>query len=160
MKYLAAALVLALAACGQSAQTAPASQQEAAGALRVENAWAAPTPGGVEVSAGYLTVVNGTAAEDALVGASSPRAARVEVHEMTMEGGVMQMRAVERLVIPAGGSLELAPSGRHLMFFGVTQPFAEGETIPVTLTFEHAGTIEVALPVQRAGAASASHGEH
>lgn len=160
MRYLAAVLFLALAACGQSAQTSSAPQQEAASSLQVENAWAAPTPGGVEVSAGYLTIVNGAAADDTLISAASPRAERVELHEMTMEGGVMQMRAAERIVIAAGGSLELAPGGRHLMFFGVAQPFAEGETIPVTLTFEHAGAIDVSLPVQRPGGASAAHGGH
>jgi copper(I)-binding protein len=156
MKYLAAALVLALAACGETSEQAPAANP----VLHVENAWAAPTPGGVDVSAGYLTLVNDTTAEDALVSASSPRAERVEVHEMTMEGGVMQMRAAPRLPIPAGGSVELAPSGRHLMFYGVAQPFAEGETIPVRLTFERAGAIDVSLPVRRPGASQAAHGGH
>jgi copper(I)-binding protein len=157
MKYLAAALCLVLAACGQSSQT-PAAQQHA-GTLHVENAWAAPTPGGVEVSAGYLTVVNDTSGADALIGASSPRAASVEVHEMTMDGGEMQMRAVPRFDIAAGESLEFAPGRRHLMFMGVSQPFAEGETIPVRLTFEHAGAIDVSLPVQRQRA-NAGHDGH
>lgn len=155
MKLLAVALLIALAACGDAREQPPAAR-EAPATLRVEEAWATPTPGGVDVSAGYLTLVNDTAAEDVLVSASSPRAGRVEIHEMAMEGGVMQMRAVDRLAIPAGGSIELAPSGRHLMFYGVTQPFAEGETIPVTLTFEHAGAIDVSLPVQRPGATHGS----
>lgn len=156
MKYLAAGLLLALAACGQTSGQAPAANP----ILHVEDAWAAPTPGGVDVSAGYLTLVNETTAEDALVSASSPRADRVEVHEMTMEGGVMQMRAVARLPIPAGERVALAPSGRHLMFYGVVQPFAEGETIPVRLTFEHAGDIDVSLPVRRPGASPAEHSDH
>ena len=159
MKYSAAALLIALAACGQAGQPAPAEQEAPAAAVQIENAWAAPTPGGVDVSAGYLTLVNDTVTEDALVSASSPRAERVEVHEMTMEGGVMQMRAVARLVIPAEQSVELAPNGRHLMFYGVTQPFAAGETIPVRLTFEHAGDVDVSLPVRRPGA-STEHGAH
>jgi copper(I)-binding protein len=79
---------------------------------------------------------------------------------MTMQDGVMQMRAVERLAVPAGGSIELAPSGRHLMFYGVAQPFAEGEAIPVRLTFEHAGAMDVSLPVRRPGASHADHGGH
>ena len=156
MRFLAAALMIALAACGQTSERA--AQQAPVAALRVDNAWAAPTPGGVDVSAGYLMLVNATAAEDVLVGVSSPRAARVEVHEMTMQDGVMQMRAVERLAVPAGGSIELAPSGRHLMFYGVAQPFAEGEAIPVRLTFERAGEMDVSLPVRRPGASHAGHG--
>jgi copper(I)-binding protein len=160
MRIFAAALLIALAACGQPSEAPPATQEAPAAVLHVENAWAAPTPGGVDVSAGYLTLVNDTAAEDALLSASSPRAERVEVHEITMEGGVMQMRAVARLAIPAGQSIELAPSGRHLIFYGVTQPFAAGETIPVRLTFEHAGAVDVSLPVRRPGAPSAEHGGH
>jgi copper(I)-binding protein len=77
-----------------------------------------------------------------------------------MDGGVMQMRAVARLAIPPGQSIELAPNGRHLMFYGVRQPFAAGETILVRLTFEHAGEIDVSLPVRRPGASPADHNEH
>ncbi|HET9230117.1 MAG TPA: copper chaperone PCu(A)C [Vitreimonas sp.] len=160
MRRLAAALFVALAGCGQAPETPSAAQEAPAGRLHVENAWAAPTPGGVDVSAGYLTLVNGAPTEDILLGVSSPRADRVEVHEMTMEGGVMQMRAVERLAIAPGQSIELAPNGRHLMFYGVTQPFAADETIPVRLTFEHAGAIDVSLPVRRPGASTAEHGGH
>ncbi len=156
MRILAVSLFFALAACGQ----APHAPEDARGALHAENAWAAPTPGGADVSAGYLTLVNDTAAEDALVGASSARAERVEVHEMAMQDGVMQMRAVARLAIPANGSIELSPGGRHLMFFGVARPFAEGETIPVRLRFDGAGEIDVLLPVRRPGSAQAGHGDH
>ncbi|HYD71578.1 MAG TPA: copper chaperone PCu(A)C [Candidatus Binatia bacterium] len=160
MRILIAALLVALTACGQPSETPRGAEEAPAAALRAENAWAAPTPGGVDVSAGYLTLVNDAAAEDVLLSASSARAERVEVHEMTMEGGVMQMRAVARLAIPAGQSVELAPSGRHLMFYGVTQPFAVGETIPVRLTFERAGDIDVSLPVRRPGASTAEHNGH
>jgi periplasmic copper chaperone A len=156
MRTLLTALALGLAACGAPAQTA-AQPGRSAVTLRVEHAWAAPTPGGVDVSAGYLTIANGTAAEDRLLRAVSPRAARVELHEMTMEGDVMRMRAVDALAIPAGGSIELTPSGRHLMFFGVTQPFVEGEAIPLRLTFERAGELDVSLPVRRQTASHSGH---
>jgi periplasmic copper chaperone A len=160
MRILAAALFVVLTACGQPSEAPTGAEEAPAAVPHVEDAWAAPTPGGVDVSAGYLTLVNDTPAEDALVSASSPRAERVEVHEMTMEGGVMQMRAVARLAIAPRQSIELAPNGRHLMFYGVTQPFTVGETIPVRLTFEHAGEVDVSLPVQRPGASSAEHGGH
>ncbi len=159
MRLLAAALLVGLAGCGPSSETVQPAQHEAVAELRIEDAWAAPTPGGVEVSAGYFTAINGTAEEDALIGASSPRAARVEVHETVMQDGVMQMRPMSRAPIPAGQSLELAPGGRHLMFFDVDQPFTEGETIPVRLRFERAGELTVSLPVHRRGPEEA-HDSH
>jgi copper(I)-binding protein len=126
--------------------------------LAIEEAWAAPTPAGVDVSAGYLTIVNGTAAEDHLLGATSPRAERVELHEMSMDGAVMRMRPVDTLTIAPGEHVELGPGGMHLMFYGVTEPFTEGQDIPVQLTFETAGAINVTLPVRRA--APESHATH
>jgi len=158
MRSLAAALLLALAACGAPADAPPAAQP--AQALHIDNAWAPPTPRGVDVSAGYLTITNNSSADDALIGASSARAERVEVHEMTMQDGVMQMRPAARLPISAGDSIALAPGGRHLMFFGVAPPFAEGETIPVRLTLERAGAIDVSLPVRHPSAASPRHDGH
>ena len=133
-----AALLLGLAACGSNAR-----------GLRVENGWASPTPGGVDVSAGYLTIVNDTNTSDRLLSASTPRATRADLHEMSMAGAVMQMRPSGPVGIPAHGRVMLAPGGTHLMFNGVTQPFALGETIPVQLTFEHAGVVNAELPVSR-----------
>jgi len=158
MRMLAALLVLTFAsACGAPQQPEPAETAASAATLQLADAWAAPTPSGVDVSAGYLTIVNGTGAEDRLMSASSPRAERVELHEMSMDGGVMRMRAMEAVAIPAGGEAEFAPGGRHLMFFGVAQPFIPGEEIPVTLTFANAGPIEVTLPVRARD--SAAHGD-
>ncbi len=146
---IALSLLIAVAACGAPASQPSAHEVEASPTVIVSDPWASPTPSGVDVSAGYLTIANGTGAEDHLLGATSPRAARVEIHEMTMDGAVMRMRALERLSIPAHGAAQLGPGGAHLMFFGVGEPFAEGQSIPVRLVFEHAGTIDVALPVHR-----------
>ncbi|MEZ5958895.1 MAG: copper chaperone PCu(A)C [Hyphomonadaceae bacterium] len=121
----------------------------AGAALSAGDAWAAPTPAGVDVAAGYLTITNSTGAPDHLLSATSPRAQRVEVHEMSMDGAVMRMRALNRLEIPAHGTVRLGPGGNHLMFFGVSEPFAQGQDIPVRLVFEHAGVVEVTLPVRR-----------
>jgi periplasmic copper chaperone A len=131
-----------LAACG--APQAPQTH-----GLLVEAGWASPTPGGVNVSAGYLTIVNDSDTADQLTGASSPRASNVSLHEMSMDGPVMQMRDVAQIDVPAHDRVTLAPSGMHLMFNGVTTPFGEGEHIPVQLTFAHAGAVSVDLPVSR-----------
>lgn len=159
MRAFLCALALSLtAACGAPQQTAeePATDEISSVRLQVLDTWASPTPGGVDVSAGYLTIANEGENADRLISASSPRAARVEIHEMIMDGAVMQMRPVTALEIAPGERVELAPGGRHLMFFGVTQPFTPGEEIPVQLTFEHGGVMDIALPVQ----AGSSQGQH
>lgn len=149
-------LIAVATACGAPTSQSSAHEMHAEAALTVHDAWAAPTPSGVDVAAGYLTISNGTAAQDRLVSATSPRAERVEVHEMTMNGAVMQMRPVARLDVPAGGDVQLGPGGMHLMFYGVSEPFVAGQTIPLHLVFERAGAIDVELPVQRT--APHSHG--
>lgn len=143
MRTLIVSFALLAAACG-------APQQSAAPApgVTISDAWASATPGGVSVSAGYLTIANGGDAADQLTGASTPRAGRVELHTMSMNNGVMEMNQIPSVEIPAGGSASFAPGGNHLMFIDVTQPFAEGEEIPVTLTFANAGEVQVSLPVR------------
>lgn len=142
------------ASCGApEPERAPAQ----APAIEISDAWASPTPPGVAVSAGYLTITNTQASNDALVAVTTARAARAEAHEMAMEDGVMRMRAVETLPIPAGGAVTLAPGGLHLMFYDVAPPFTAGESIDVTLRFEHAGEIVATLPVRPR---ESSHGGH
>lgn len=145
-------LAALVAACGAPPGSAPAHDERARAALTVQDAWAAPTPAGVDVAAGYATISNGTNVADHLLSASSPRAERVEIHEMSMDGAVMQMRMVERLEIPARGEVQLNPGGMHFMFSGVTAPFEAGQTIPVRLVFESAGTLDIDLPVGQPGA--------
>lgn len=152
MRNVVLLLCLAFAAaCGAPQQTASTTDAPAASSVEIRDAWASATPGGVAVAAGYMTIANPGAADE-LVSASSPRAARIEIHEMTMDGTVMRMRQVEgALAIPAGGDVTLGPGGLHLMFMDVTQPFVEGETVPVTLTFSGAGEVQVDLPVRAGG---------
>jgi hypothetical protein len=152
MKHPFFAFALMLAACAPAAP--PAAQAQVANGIEVRDAWAAPTPGDVDVAAGYLTIVNRGREADRLVAIESARAARVEVHEMSMDGAVMRMRPLAGLDIPAGGQAALRPSGNHLMFIDITQAFVAGESIPVRLQFERAGAVEVQLPVRR----GASHG--
>ena len=133
----------------------PAPQQAR---IEVTETWASPTPGGADISAGYLTITNHGAEADRLVSAESARASSVELHSMDMEGGVMRMRAIDGAAIAPGEALTLAPGGEHLMFVGLTAPFTEGEVIPVRLHFEKVGDIDVSLPVRRPGATQTGHG--
>ncbi|MBU1304386.1 MAG: copper uptake system-associated protein [Alphaproteobacteria bacterium] len=109
------------------------------------------------VGGGFLSIENTGTDADRLVSASSPAAGAVQIHEMAMQGDVMKMRELgEGLEIPAGQTVVLAPGGFHLMFMGLKQAFVEGETVPVTLVFEKAGTVDVELSVQGVAADGAA----
>lgn len=119
--------------------------------VQIENAWARATPPAARIAGGYVTIRNAGTAADRLVGASSPAAARVELHVVSMEGGVMKMRQVNGLPLPAKGVLELKPGAAHLMFVDIKRPFKAGDAVPVTLRFERAGERRVELRVRPLG---------
>lgn len=129
----------------------------------VSGAWARATPPGVETGAVYLTIVNGTT-RDALVAARSDAARTVELHGSMQTNGVLEMRKIERRELAPGETLQLAPLGAHLMLIGLAAPLVPGRDIAVTLIFEHAGTVDVTVPVVDARAApptaSHEHGHH
>ncbi|MQW73420.1 DUF1775 domain-containing protein [Sinorhizobium medicae] len=114
---------------------------------------------GAKVGGGGFLVKNNGSVDDRLIAVESPAAGRVELHEMTMENDVMKMRKLdEGIAVPAGETVELKNGGLHLMFMEVEKPFAEGDTVPVTLTFEKAGKVEYVLPVgTAAGGAHSGH---
>jgi copper(I)-binding protein len=114
------------------------------------------------VGGGFLTIENTGTEADRLISATSTVAGDTQIHEMKMEGDVMKMRQLtDGIEIPAGETVELAPGGLHIMFLDLNQPFVEGETVTVTLTFEKAGTVEVPLPVMAAAAdGPAEHAGH
>lgn len=102
--------------------------------LRVENAWVRATVPAQKATGAFMTLTS--PAEAALVGATSPIAAHVEVHESSMHGGVMQMRAVGRVRLPAGRSVEMKPGGYHVMLMGLTKSIAAGDDVPIALAIE------------------------
>lgn len=103
--------------------------------------------------AAYVTIHGGDSG-DKLVSVSSPRAKHVALHSMTMQGDVMRMRKMEAIEVPAKGEVTLAPGGLHLMLEGMSSPLKQGETIPLVLEFEKAGTRNVEAPVRGPGARS------
>lgn len=118
------------------------------GDLTIAGYWVKAMLPGQPVAGGFLSVTNKGTADDKLVSAASPKSGRIELHEMAMKGDVMEMRAIEGgIAIPAGATVELAPGGLHVMFFDVTETFKDGDMVPVTLTFEKAGAVELMLPV-------------
>ncbi len=102
-----------------------------------------------------------------LVAGSSPVAGVVEIHEMTMDGSTMRMRAIPSLDLPAGKAVELKPGGYHVMLMDLKQPLKAGDTVPVSLVVERAGgqreTLELKAVVRAmagTGAAKDPHGHH
>jgi copper(I)-binding protein len=133
---LLALAALAVCACDQA--------RPAAG-VQVEDAYLPAPPG--DVAAVYFRVRDRSGAGDTLVGVQSPRAAAM-LHQTVIEGGTAQMRPAEDgLPVPPGGVLELRPGGAHVMLMGISEPLAVGETVPLELHFERAGTVTVQAPV-------------
>jgi copper(I)-binding protein len=127
------------------------------GPLEIEHPWARPSTG--KTGAAYFVIRNDGKSDDALLKVECARAAKVQVHEMKMDGAIMRMRAVERLAIPAGGAVSVAPGGLHVMLVGLTGPLKDGEAFPMTLVFEKAGSIVVSVKVETPAATpDAGHG--
>ena len=120
------------------------------GQLEIKAPWARATPRQAQNDAAYLTIVSPTT--DRLTAASSPVAKKAEPHTMSMEGGVMRMRPLTAIDIPAGQTVTLSPGGTHIMLLGLTQPLREGQSFPLTLSFDHAGQREVTVVIEKAGA--------
>ena len=118
----------------------------AAAQVTVSDAWVRGTVAGQTTTGAFMQL---KAATDAtLVGASSPVAQVVEIHEMRMDGGMVKMSAVERLPVPAGKTVTLAPGGYHVMLMGMTRPLKDGDTVPLTLTFEEKGGRKTSVDVK------------
>ena len=136
-----------------------AAHEEKAGDVTIVHPWSRPAPQG-QNGVIYLGIRNGGAADDHLIGVSTPLATKVELHKSTMEDGIHRMEKVENIVVPAGGSVELAPGGLHVMLIGLKFMLMAEETIPVTFTFEHAGDITTGVAVETRGGADHSDAGH
>jgi copper(I)-binding protein len=131
----------------------------AAGAAppKVTDAWSRPAAQG-STGAGFMTMTGGGAA-DALVGAASPWARSVSIHQSRVAGGVASMAEVARVPAPAGARVVFAPGGYHLMFMGLTRPLKAGDRLPATLVFASGAKVEAAFVV-RVGPPAAGHAHH
>lgn len=121
--------------------------------VTVSDAWVRATVPVQKTAGAFLTLQSVKAAR--LVGASSPAAGSVEMHQMEMSGQTMKMHAVDGIDLPAGQKVDLAKAGYHLMFLGLKQQMKEGDMVPVTLTVEDAAhkrdTMIVNVPVKPMG---------
>jgi copper(I)-binding protein len=130
------------------------------GDLTIKDVWARATPKGAAVGVGYLTIENDGANPDRLTGVAVDFAT-VQIHEMTMNKDVMEMRQVnDGVEIPAHKAVTLKPGGYHLMFVELKQPLVKGQSFKATLTFERAGKASVEFPVLPVGSAGPGGAEH
>ena len=128
------------------------------GDLTVSHAWTRATPPNAKAGGGFVTITNNGSEPDRLVSATSNVAERTEVHEMAVTDGVMTMRELEAgIEIPAGETVTLKPGGLHIMFMGLKGKIVENKDVPVTLTFEKAGTVDIHLSVAPMGSKEMSH---
>ena len=118
------------------------------GAIVIHDAWTRPTAAGMPMGVAYFTVRNDGPKADAIVAATTPAAAHVEFHQTTLADGMARMRPLREIVVPAGGTVSVAPGGIHLMLVDLGKPLAAGARIPLVLEFRDAGKVEISLAVE------------
>jgi periplasmic copper chaperone A len=145
----AALLAAALFAAPAFAQPSP---------IQIEHAWSRAALAG-HTGVVFLTITD-TGAPDRLVSIASPVAAKAELHESFVDQGVTKMRPVAALAVAPGKPATLKPGGYHIMLVELKQALKEGDTVPLTLTFEKAGPVSVTATVEKAGASAMPMTDH
>jgi copper(I)-binding protein len=125
-----------------------------ASSLMVHDAWVRETIAAGGTSAAYVTIDNPTAQPVTLTGITVAGAGRAQIHEMVGPATAATMRRVESLVIPAHGSLALAPGGTHVMLFDINPPYTPGQSVTMTVTFAHQPPQTIRAMVRPLGATS------
>jgi hypothetical protein len=125
------------------------------GSLKISAPWARATPKGASVGGAYIKITNTGTAPDRLIGGVTAIAGRFEVHEMSMDNGVMKMRPVTGgLEIKPGATVELKPGGYHVMLMGLKEQLVQGQHFKATLEFAKAGKVDVDFAIEGVGAQS------
>ena len=152
MTFACSAALFAATLVSASAIAAHA-QDITAGGLKISAPWTRATPKGASVGGGYMKITNTGSTADRLVGGSTDISSRFEVHEMSMDNGVMKMRALTNgLEIKPGQTVEFKPGSYHVMFVGLKETLKKGQRVKATLEFEKAGKIDVDFTVEGIGA--------
>lgn len=125
--------------------------------ITVTGAWARPTIAKMRISAAYFQAAT-TGGEDKLIAAKTPNADKAELHQHIMENGIAKMRPVDSVAIAPGTPVVFQPGGYHVMIMGLKGALNEGDSFPLTLTFEKAGDVTVNVMVMKK--AMMDHGAH
>lgn len=138
--------IIVLTACGQTSGPP----------ITAEDSWIREPAPGRNVAAGYVTIANHTEDDRRLIAAWSDNASAMEIHTMTRTDGMMRMRKVDAVDLPAGSTVRLEPGGLHLMLRELS-PVEAGNVIPVTLEFDDGSKLELAFSI-RAANSGGGHG--
>ena len=130
------------------------------GSLHIDHPYARPTPPGARSGSAYFTIRNDGKETDRLVGVASPVAREVEIHSMGMSGNLMKMRPAKAVEIAPASMVTFGPGTYHVMFLELHRPLSPGADVPLTLTFEKGGTLEVSVHVEAAPPGSAATHRH
>jgi periplasmic copper chaperone A len=125
--------------------------------IAIGDPYARAVPPGQPNSAVFMSLQNQSSDARALVGAESPVAEVVELHTHLQEGGMMRMRRIERIDLPAGERVALQPGGLHVMLIGLKQTLEPGASVALTLRYDDGGTDTIQAPVRRIEAPSMPH---
>lgn len=118
------------------------------GKVTVVDPMARPSPMMAGNGAAYMTILNGTDQPVQLLAARSDAAETVELHETVNDGGMMRMvYQPEGFAIPAGGSVELKPGGKHVMLINLVEPLEIGSEVQITLEFDSGEPMTITVPV-------------
>lgn len=120
----------------------------AADDVQAQGAYARAVPPGQSNSAAFVSLVNDSDASHALVAVESGASKVTEMHTHLMEEGMMKMRRVDRIDLPAGETVKLQPGGLHLMLIGLTRQLSPGEDVEITLVFEDGSRTPLTAPVK------------
>ncbi len=153
MKILAAVLIASAFGSG-----AASAHDYALKSLKIDHPFARATPPGAKVAGVFVTVENTGTQPDRLLSVSTPIAGVAELHQMSVDAGVMRMRGVAALEVRPGEKLQLKPGGYHVMLSELRRPLKVGDKFPLTLTFQNGGAVEVSVWVEEMGASAAAHG--
>jgi copper(I)-binding protein len=128
------------------------SQTAGQNSIAIDHPWSRATPAGAKTGAVYATVINNGNLSDSLAGAVTPVGDQVQFHSVTEENGVSRMREMRTVDVRPGAKVTFIPGGTHIMIVGLKEPLKEGQSFPMTMTFEKAGKIDVMVPVAKVGA--------
>ena len=137
--------------------TVGSAHEYALGALKIVHPWSRATPPGATTGVAYMKFINRGEVALHLAGATTPAAQRVEIHVMSMDGGVMRMRPSQGLDIPAGATVELNSGGIHLMLIGLNRPLKQDDKLPMALMFAGGVTATIEIDVEAMGAVASTH---
>jgi hypothetical protein len=132
----------------------------AEGGVSVVDPYARAVPEVVPNSAAFMTLRNAGDADRKLVAGRTSAAGTVELHTHINDEGVMRMRQVPEIAIPAGGETRLEPGGLHIMLIGLKQPLQPGDTLELELEFDDGSSESLNVPVRKIGMGHMQHHHH